>query len=250
MRSDTFVQAADWHVRQGIPCQDVALAAAGPTSVVVVADGCSRGEGSEYGALAVARTVVAMPSGLPLENLCQTGLRAWQGYVGAPNCAMLATAVRLEIVDHAATFSVMGDGVGGILAKDGTVWSWCIDWENMPPYPWYATMGRLEAWAQERPVGALTVWHESDVIETRVLDGANPEVILSAPDNWESAWIGTDGWLTLGVDVPELSRQATAFKNREGAFLKRRLGRWLQTLGKTGVFPSDDISMAAVLRET
>jgi hypothetical protein len=249
MRSDTFIQAADWHVRHGIPCQDHVLVA-GTNNVAVVADGCSSGEGSDYGAMAVARTVVSMSAALPLSQICQAGLTKWQEYAGATDSAMLATALRLEVSGGDAIFSAMGDGLGGVLDKDGGVWAWCIDWSNMPPYPWYTAMGQMGAWSQERSTGVLTIWQDGDVVETRLLDGNDPEVVIIAPSNWGSAWIGTDGWLTLGVNVPEIARQATAFKNKEGAFLKRRLGRWLQTLGKSGVYPTDDISMAAIQRET
>lgn len=255
MHTDTFVQAAEWHRRQGVPCQDSVLAQVkNKQAILAVSDGCSSGSGSEFGAQAVTRVLANEDWSLPLHRLAPL-LKPWKDLGQVQESAMLATALRCTVEQDDgggldATFECQGDGVGGMLLDDGSIWSWCTEWDNTPPYPWYENSDLQNQWMTQAKPGLLKIWKNDDLISTAELSPQNQKCTwIKPPMNWTAIWLGSDGWLTLGMTVPELAREVTSFKNKEGAFLKRRLSRMLATLSKQGVEPADDLGMVALIKE-
>lgn len=254
MHTDTFIQAADWHRRQGVPCQDSVYGEArDKAAVLIVSDGCSSGAGSEFGAQAVSRVLANAHWRTDLGEVGAL-LKPWRELGQVDNTAMLATALRCTVFETEwqtleAIFECQGDGVGGVLLEDGSTWSWCIEWDNTPPYPWYDNSELAEQWLSQAKPGVLKYWKNDELIMTQDIDPRNRSISILGPSKWKAIWLGTDGWLTLGMTVPALAKEVTAFKNTEGAFLKRRLGRMLTKLSKEGVEPSDDLGMVALIKE-
>lgn len=254
MHTDTFVQAAEWHRRQGVPCQDSAYGdAREKDAVLIISDGCSSGQGSEFGAQAVTRVLATSHWRTPLSEVGSL-LQPWKELGLVDDTAMLATALRCTVFETewrslTALFECQGDGVGGMLLEDGSTWSWSLEWDNTPPYPWYDTSELATQWLAQAKPGILKYWQNEELIITQEIDPRNRSVSILGPAKWKAIWLGSDGWLTLGLSVPELAREVTAYKNTEGAFLKRRLGRMLSKLAKDGVEPGDDLSMVALIKE-
>lgn len=254
MHTDTFVQAADWHRRQGVPCQDSVYGeVSGVNAILAISDGCSSGSGSEFGAQAITRILATSHWRTPLQEVANK-LIQWKDLGKVDDGAMLATALRCTVdEDHDGdidvTFDLQGDGIGGMLFEDGSTLSWCLEWNNTPPYLWYENSDLQKQWLAQAEPGVMRYWRNSELVQTIEVSPSDRRVWMKEAGDWKAIWLGSDGWLTLGLSVPEIAKEVTAYKNTEGAFLKRRLNRWLSSLSKKGIEPADDLSMVALIRE-
>lgn len=286
MNVDHYFTIGTDHQAQGRPCEDYALSGELPGGAVfgVVADGCSGANANtDIGARALAWAFrnlatdhATRHSGLPFNDHFHGELLVefMKARYSQEVKDYLATLVGFIATPETAAVYVQGDGVMALCYADGSMrlveFSWA---NNMPYYLGYRIQPHL---AQEyesqmaieggpQPFTQTTTYlpgpaaplpeQLSDILTSEFfkLDQVkNGHVLRFNPreEGIVAMAVMTDGVAQIGA-VPSLqllqvARAFTAFKNNQGAFVKRRLLKALKDFKREDALPRDDVGMACV----
>ncbi|MCP1852884.1 MULTISPECIES: protein phosphatase 2C domain-containing protein [unclassified Bradyrhizobium] len=254
------------HLRGGLPCQDYALSKSAPDHAIgVISDGCSSGGETDVGARVIARsTFQALTLTVPryfatftVDDRCEILDDLAQSALGLEQSDMLATCGYVAATDRSLVVRLIGDGV--IAAKsDRELIMTRFDWaKNMPVYRAYADdkyAGFIAAHGGEF-VDAMTVTRHirrDGVVTEKVIPQPLYDFLRGlsdsiSPRNYEFVAVFSDGVTQIdGMDWRDVVAQLMSFKSAEGAFVKRRMLRFLKDCQAHGKGPIDDISMACI----
>jgi hypothetical protein len=255
------------HLRGGVPCQDYAMS--GTTEdygFAIISDGCSTGGETDIGARIVARsTRQALAWAAPtffseerVDTYCRSADGFAQGALGLTQSDMLATCGYVATLRNHLAVRLIGDGVIAAKKKNGDLIATRVDWaDNTPLYRAYADdhFERFIAAHGGRDAMAMTVTRHirrGDARDDKVIPQALYESLRGFGDamslrDFEFVAVFSDGVTQVdGVDWRDAVAELMAFKSSEGAFVKRRMLRFLKDCQAHGKGPVDDISMACI----
>jgi Protein phosphatase 2C len=271
-RADAHFRIGTSHEAEHSPCQDYALAVNEERPFAVVSDGCSTSGLTDIGArvwaLAARRAVAPFwhhPSSSRIVTQVLSGM----------------FALGLNIEDMDATLGVVAQSDGGDLV--GTIWGdgviaarttagldiTTVTWAgNMPGYPSYLiNVPRCEEFTRQsniaaggsdrpcrvtrtviRPDGSTLPF--SDTTTTMSVPLGLCGITVAQPAETEIVAVLTDGAAQIpGIDLfSVVDELLTVGPAREGFFMRRRLNAVLKKFAKSGARPTDDISIAALVR--
>lgn len=280
MTTDAHFVIGGLHIRQNMPCQDHTRCGGTPeTAFISLSDGCSTGGETDTGArimntaaAIVIQNYLATTTVDPHESavLFAEKIRA--------TALITASTMQLTTRDLQATLlyavlttlggfvHVFGDGGIILCFEDGTTVLYQCAWEQNTPYYLIYTGTVLEHFIDQHnadtdksftvtktviaPDGTVT----PSVEGYSALEGSNGYTIAITPemlrtlravvlcsDGIESFRFGNEPFETVQV-----VREIIAFKQWQGAFVKRRLSRMLSDFSKQTIAPIDDIAVAAI----
>ncbi|UFX42154.1 protein phosphatase 2C domain-containing protein [Bradyrhizobium sp. 41S5] len=261
------------HLRGGMPCQDYALSAAPESGAyAIVCDGCSTGGHTDVGARIVAHSTAVFLADyagsrapLPIDAACFTNDKNARLDLGLSQEDMLATCLYAKAYPElpGIHLRMVGDGVVAYRSQSGAIWMARLDWaKNMPLYRAYledSNISFCKAHADSDPATTLTC-HRRDgqrQIEHRDWDFAHSlrrsiggqEFYLNSEDTGGLVDVAvlSDGVTQVdGMDWRDVVAELMSFKSTEGAFVKRRMLRFLKDCQAHGKGPLDDIAMACI----
>lgn len=253
------------HLRGGMPCQDYALSRADPSfAAAVVSDGCSSGGNTDVGARLVAHSTLTSIIEVPTldersidRHSHERDCRAMMALCLEPE-DMLATSVYVAIWGDRSMSRIVGDGVTAAIHRDGRLVMNRIDWaNNMPVYRAYERVdgyrqfiiahGGTGARAYAQHIVAPGGDPEELIAHHTVEDGLFGSCIDHDLRMYRYLAVFSDGVTQVdGMDWRDVVAELMSFKSTEGAFVKRRMLRFLKDCQRHGKGPIDDIAMACI----
>ena len=265
------------HLRGGMPCQDYALSGADEhQTFAILSDGCSTGGRTDVG----ARVIVHTTAKAIHKSTDITNRRAfWIGWECESYDLEAKLALNLRDEDLFATCAyiivrsdgglalahILGDGVIAAINAAGHLSMFRYDWDsNMPVYRAYKSDNyrRFRAAHSEQPFAASRVYHGRPALSLpwptkRRLDDQTRRMSMEEglcgfsmdyeTDNFHLIAVFSDGVTQVdGMDWRDVVAELMNFKSTEGAFVKRRMNRFLKDCLAHGKGPVDDISMACI----
>ena len=259
-------------------CQDYAVAGvrASGEPYVIVADGCSSSPDTDIG----ARLLVKAAERLLCSSDClaKDGMQKW--HERAARLAMTqakrmklnvrcvdATLLTVHVCGDQFIAACYGDGVVALQRRDGTLDVHSISFaESYPHYPGYAhqrerrillearngNVKEVTSYRQQRCDGVLQLAEKtisSDVVETFSGKIADYEFVAVMTDGIHSFAETVRGETIKRIEAvapDRVIRELLAFKNTSGAFVQRRLNRFLSECQKRNWHHHDDLTVGAV----
>ncbi|MEY9237673.1 hypothetical protein ABIF68_005913 [Bradyrhizobium japonicum] len=253
------------HLRGGLPCQDYAISKTYPTFAgAVVSDGCSSGGRTDVGARVVAHSTMISLLENPFLDERSIDLRSHQRDQRAMMALylepedMLATSLYVAIWGDKAMSRIVGYGVAAAVTRDGRLVMNRIEWAgNMPVYRAYeraddyqqfiAAHGGKTAQAYSQHVFSPGGDPVELVIPLTVEDGIVGSCIDHDVRGYSHIAVFSDGVTQVdGMDWRDVVTALMSFKSTGGAFVKRRMLRFLKDCQAHGKGPIDDIAMACI----
>lgn len=275
--TDDYFVIGGQHVVDGKPCQDHTLSGTlGDAAYAVLSDGCSSGELTDIGAritTTAIRTAIRNHRNLSQNSVGASVakeidlqqrviLSGVRGTLGLSQQDMLATSMYAYISPEGGLVQVRGDGIVAFVYAGGAIRLHKFEWDgNAPLYPAYADdeFAQFRGWHGGSDAQALSEDTRlfADGEWTDVGGGtygteqgiAGITLRLSPTDMRELSYIAlmSDGAAQVdNIDWTDAALRLVSFKNAEGAFVKRRLSRFLKEAHKVGDGPIDDISVAVI----
>lgn len=256
------------HLRGGLPCQDYALSFAGPDHAsAVISDGCSSGGHTDIGARIAARstrTALAWSSWNyfnenMIDRFCRSHDSFGRSALNLDQADMLATVGYVAIVKNHLCVRLIGDGVIAAKHSRGVVMT-RVDWDqNMPLYRAYADddyAGFVMAHGGDRAAEVVKVTRHARGDVAPATDKIIPQPLYAMLSGFTDRLdvrdfnfvaVFSDGVTQVdGMDWRDVVTELMSFKSAEGAFVKRRMLRFLKDCQKHGRGPIDDIAMACI----
>jgi hypothetical protein len=266
---DSYFAIGKRHSEQCMPCQDYSLAVASSDyAYAIVSDGCSTGNKTDVGSrlttLVVSKIIHEITGKVNWQQIMDwhfdflhTHLKIPQHILNLTEMDMLATCVSaIATVDNELYMQILGDGVIGVVYRDGTMRLDRIEWsDNIPFYPIYRSdMNRFNANHQNNamPIMKCSVLINGDNVET--FDSTySIDLMQELPSDYgpldaiEYIGVFSDGVCQLvGYNWIEATKALLKFPTSKGAFFKRRLSSIIRQLQKEGKGPIDDIAGAVL----
>lgn len=244
-------------------CQDYALSGLQPFPYAIIADGCSSTKYSDVGSMVLAhaaryvlgrfanhvvmdyhafgKAVLAQA-----ENVANT--------LGRPKNVLDSTLGIVWKTNEAVEFRFYGDGIFFYLNQAGELWFDKIEFQNnMPYYLRYWTDPESKAiYEQQTKTQTIERYCNGELVD-KFIDNANVPISLTNSFQPKLAGVCSDGFGSLFdkgneklLEIGQVMKEATAFKNKAGEFVVRRLRRMLTDLEKQGIKQTDDIAMAVI----
>ncbi|MCP4352210.1 MAG: protein phosphatase 2C domain-containing protein [Desulfobacterales bacterium] len=239
-------------------CQDYVISGMTPVPHVILADGCSSSDQTDTGARILthlARQYLISRCD-DLEQIDYKHAGDWiirraemiAQQLGLNRSALDATLMIAFIIGCQARIMVYGDGVIGLVDYKGRRSFLEISFTgNAPYYLSYKIDSHRDQLYREKyfmkQVGQDVVSPDSAV--DFIFSASEYPIIIAASDGIVS-FIDKTG---AKADLNEIFGQFTAFKNLNGAFLKRRVKRAVQDYEKSGLSHYDDLSVGAFFTE-
>jgi len=275
-RTDAHFLIGNQHTRQGMPCQDYALASTvGNSAYAIVSDGCSSGGSTDVGARLVALTTSKLiqealqtddfsPKSLP-EMLAARDIQLQQvkNELGLTTNDMLASCLHAIATPWGSYVHVHGDGVVILTFEDGKQVH-AFDWDNTPFYPaynWARKDGFMSHHSEQGSSLKQTLYTfegDSTTPSTELeyqyqIEEGIAGITLGIP-NQPHANFGKLKQIALFSDGLEQVDQMDAltayntfntFKGT-GVFVRRWLAKHVRDSQKFGLGPQDDIACAVI----
>jgi Protein phosphatase 2C len=259
IHADCAFHIGSQHLRNGLPCQDYAIAGDLPDrAYAVVSDGCSSGGRTDVGArlISLAATKIMRDKNLNINHfIC--GIDSTINFLDINQNDMLATLLSMRVTTSDVFIKVQGDGVVVLLEPTGSLCMFRLDWsKNMPCYPIYEEdnfAGFIEAQGGPDVKAFHIETYEGGFFSTKsisVKDGIHGYSFTITGRPLKAVAIFSDGVTQIdGIPWQNAVSQLMSFKSTEGNFVKRRMNRFLKDAEKVGRGPIDDIAMAAIVIE-
>jgi len=251
-------------------CQDYAAVTQGyPQEVrIAVSDGCSSSPDTDFGARFLVRTAMGIRSRvLPHPDIIAS--RAWEPALALdlPGSVMDATLLIADVWEGTLTIHAFGDGVIDLEFKNGDRSTYSIEFSNEAP-------AYLSYWLREddldmylKKFGCRKVSIDvsfpdgsgySKDIEERVTRESYGYVQKYPWNTVKRVTLCTDGvrsfrkvtslGATEAVPLEKVLAEVTAIKSPAGAFMVRRMRRFLYDFcPKNGWYHDDDVGVATIL---
>lgn len=262
MHSDSHFVIGQAHTNGGQPCQDYALTGSLPSGAfAVVSDGCSSGGRTDVGArivaLATAEAIRQTPKSI--HDKRRGLIEAARHLYGCSQDDLLATCLYAVVTKKHSFVHIQGDGVVALRQPDDTLLLAKYEWsKNAPAYPVYAADGYrsfrqfysgvatpLSAeWWQWRG-GQFSRRDDAGYTLSEGIAGIRLPLDLAVH---RCVALFTDGVAQIdNIDWKDAVVELLGFKTTEGAFAKRRLGRFVKDARLGGRGPIDDLAYAVIL---
>lgn len=247
---------------------------AGP--YVILSDGCSSSPDTDIGArllVKAAEHILRGPGRAQASDLAEIHKEAarlalaWAGLMGLPPQAVDATLLTAHLDGEELVIGCSGDGTICLQAWSGAVDAYSISYPSgYPLYPSYAHQPRrLLAMEDEGRLRKEIKHLRSASVEDRLRmrgahcgDSLTEVLTASAPDyknvslfsdgihSFFHARQTEDGFRSEAVPFGEVLRQLISFKSTRGAFVGRRMKRFLKDCRAKGLQHTDDLSVGAL----
>ncbi|TAI67628.1 protein phosphatase 2C domain-containing protein [Bradyrhizobium sp. Leo170] len=253
------------HLRGGMPCQDYALSYASDIfGAAVVSDGCSSGGRTDVGARVVAHSTLTSLMEAPrfneriVDHYSHRRDECARSALYLQPDDLLATCVYVAISGDRAMSRIVGDGVAAGIDRDGRLVMNRIEWaKNMPVYRAYwrtdeyrafiTAHGGMDARALSQHIFAPDCAPSEFIGRHTVEDGLVGTSIDHDLQMFRFIAVFSDGVTQVdGMDWRDVVTELMSFKSTEGAFVKRRMLRFLRDCLRHGKGPIDDIAMACI----
>lgn len=257
--------------RQHLICQDYAIAAVEPFPLLILSDGCSSSRDTDIGSRLLVKSAQkilcsALKTGA-FPSYQELGAAILANAVAAADCLALrrsaldATLLIAMFSGDAVTVMMYGDGHLATIRRDGGLEYVSVSHnDNMPYYLnyWTDEPRKRQYWAENRDgKDAVTITtHSGQQQETRLSDYDAPLVWTFPVSEYRLVALCSDGVAAFSsietgqiVPVEQMLEGLLAFKTTAGEFATRRAKRLLKELDKQGIYPADDLSVAAMLWE-
>jgi hypothetical protein len=277
--TDSHFHIGAFHLTQGKPCQDYCASAGGIDGITyaIVSDGCSTGGHTDVGSrILVLSTATALkqhwsvhrttqgeaiPKQISVQQKIVMGTA--QQTLGLSQQDMLATCIYVYLSEDGGFVNIQGDGVVAYKYRDGALSLCRYEWDcNTPFYPAYANdhyAAFIGAHGGDVSVEKLNVecwefaadkWHACPsraFTLSQGIEGIVSPISLEDLRNLEFIAIFSDGVTQVSrVNWKKAAQQLLAFKSTEGAFVKRRMNRFLKDSQIRGSGPLDDLACAVI----
>ena len=280
--ADEYFCIGDIHQRSGQSCQDYAASLAmEKEALAVIADGCSDGGKTDWGARLVTVAIEQAWRKQKEKNnqkkmlLAESShfrkvLRQTSRALGLNRNDLLATCLYVCVTAEGGLIHWQGDGAAAIKYRNGDLDLIKVDWiKNQPFYPIYRIEGRerkfqkilvdqgetvgfrVEFWRWNASQNELFLLEEEPhLLSDKIMDYK----VFLGKECWQnqivSVAIFSDGLMQIdGRDWKEAARECLEFKNFQGVFLKRRLLAALRNWRRSGRGPRDDLAVAVIRTE-
>ncbi len=242
----------------------------------MVSDGCSRSKDSDIGARlllthakkhqeCMREILDTVENNHHTTDICNV-FELWLDYARGVAEGALNTAQDMDLDSRAidATFlscfandkwactASYGDGVHIVKRKIGDEKVIEIEQINydagVPAYPVYMTSPELKFAFDNYPGNTTTLTRWSSQGRFEIITGGSPGYMRTYPiEDVEFIAVASDGVFSFqGINCNDVCQALTAFKNKSGEFVKRRMIRAMQDYAKDGHAPYDDVSLASV----
>lgn len=260
MHTDAFFRMGKTHA----VCQDYAVAGeslSGDLSYAIVADGCSSSPRTDFGArfLATAAEVSILkldrkPSGYEVIANANSARQV----LGLPEQCLDATLMVAIMCGYCLDLCVWGDGDIVIIREDGSYEWISLEYASGAPRYLSYTLNATRQADYKRKYGST----RTETVRTGLDDKSfaftteKPMCETTYPTHTiKGVLLFSDGLQTFKhkgsnkpVPVKDVLAQVLAFKNLNGAFLQRRLGKFINKFCvKEGWHHDDDFSVAAIM---
>ena len=260
---DCFFSLAKTH----IVCQDYAAVGAEPLPHLVVCDGCSSSPDTDIGARLIAKSAQkALRHALGAENAALPSYQAFGAATLAnavtaadclalPRSALDATLVVAVLRQEIITVFMYGDGYLAAVTPSGDIERVGVAFAgNMPYYlNYWSDEPRKSLYAPQPEDGRQAITMTTN--RTRdVLPHDAPLKWTFPADQYRLIALLSDGVSAFcqqetnqPLPVEYVLRDLLAYKTTTGEFVKRRAKRLLKEYEKQGIFPADDVAVAAII---
>jgi hypothetical protein len=246
----------DWFFTMGKAhsiCEDYAIDG---EKAVIVSDGCSSSKHTDLGSRLLAHSARLMLDRGHTHNefgksvVVQAGKLLDTIYMGH-ECLYATLIVAKVLASNNILVRMYGDGIIIAISYEQIETIEVNFTNNMPYYLAYLLdKESLEAYKK----------YNNEMTITRTVNGEVIEVTTAAYDhpldytfNATTVLISSDGLSSfedsqrrLILPLRDVIPQVVDFKNMKGEFVKRRLGRMIETLAANKVFPLDDVGVAGI----
>ncbi len=262
LKTDHSFHIGEQHLRTGKPCQDYALSG---TDYAIVADGCSSGGMTDFGArlISLALKQAAVTGPLPgLVDRTQAYLDTMRRSLELDTRDMLATG--LIAIAHSPEHVgvvVLGDGVIIEQAAHGTLYAYKYEWSDNAPFYLAYTQADRASFLARQPTLTCERWTIQGSDTWKHVRTTDQSVAMAIREgvNWSTGLIErgdkppravglfSDGVLQVdNLPWQKVVWELMSFKSTNGQFATRRMNRFLTDAKKIGRGPIDDIAMAVI----
>ena len=253
-------------------CQDYVIAQSdGP--YVILSDGCSSSPDTDIGARLLVKAAENILTGQEVDDVEQLHKEAarlalgWAGSIGVPAQAVDATLVTVQVSRESLTVACSGDGVILLESREGILDLFRIS--SPSGYPFYpAYLHQAERFEELVSNGRTTkeIKHfrrdsanrHFELIDVITSDSPTEVFRLNASD-YKYAAVASDGIDSFfhtqqsasgkrveNVSLLDVLEEFWSFKNRHGAFVERRLKRFMKDTLANGWQHADDLSIGVI----
>lgn len=279
MNIDHYFSIGQQHISRGIPCEDYALSGRLDDNTVygVISDGCGGVDANtDVGARAVSFAFErCLKSQSPMTSDWFGGNFTSQlknafvaNQISSNKADYFATVVGMVSSPSAASVYIFGDGAFLEQYKSGVHKITWFEFEQNAPYYLAKALSNTgrEDFLADHPQGedglireCWTTFSIDEAGKLSLLEEASKPVPFTDFENGfvrhfapqaaglEALAVLSDGVTSFsGLEVQDVAKEFTAFKNFAGCFVKRRMIRALADFAKAGFTPRDDVAIACV----
>lgn len=244
-------------------CQDYALSGLQPFPYAIIADGCSSTQYSDVGSMVLAhaaRYVLGRFADHVISDYAAFGKAVLAqaenvaNTLGRPKNILDSTLGVVWKSPAGVDFRFYGDGIFFYLTQAGDLWFDKIEFQNNMPYYlryWSDPESRV-CYQQQTKTQSIERYCNGELQDT-FINNADVPVRFVNQSQPRIAGVASDGFGSLFdkeseklLEIGRVMKEATAFKNKAGEFVIRRLRRMLVDYEKNGIKQLDDIAMAVI----
>ena len=277
---DDYSVQGVYHHSNGTICQDHTLCTyTTHGALIAVSDGCSSGGATDIGArivnCGVREGVRRLQNSDEVDDVAalvhnitdvqKEVMHSAQNLFGLADADMAATSLLAFVTSRCACVHVAGDGVVAYTLCDGTMQCERYIWrDNTPYYPMYAA-GHHDAFCAVHggDMNASVLQRETVVLDVdgTVLSHTMQDISLAqgmrgittdfsamhSDGTIRTIALFSDGVEQVGMCAwYDVVYQCMAYKQYKGAFVKRRMKRFVKDIRHAQQYPHDDLSCAAI----
>ncbi len=255
-------------------CQDYALSHSSVEgSFVIVSDGCSTSRDSDFGARLLARAAAKIISGSPevdhrsVHEAASLVALQWAQGIQLPKETADATLLTAYADADNLLIGATGDGVVILESTSEETDVYSISFPaGFPLYPTYLHQAdRLKAWQVAsgaikevkrfhaasicEPLQLVETWITSEATEVFRLSAANYRHVVLISDGIHSFYRAQETITSRSLKSIPMEQQLpvlVSFKGTHGAFVARRVKRFMKEGISNGLAHADDLAIAAI----
>jgi hypothetical protein len=256
-------------------CEDYAIAAnpTGANPYVVLSDGCSTSPDTDIGARLLVKAAeqvlkadfVQEPTGM--HNRAVHLALNWSKLLELPIQAIDATLLTAHVFNDEVVASCSGDGLIVVESTDGEIDVYSISYPSgYPLYPAYIDQpARLELFtstefsykqvqhfhssSKDAPLQLESTRFSNDITEVIRIKAVDCKVVSLCSDGLHSFLYNAPNAGSRSVEpvnITDVIKELLSFKSLNGAFVARRVKKFMKECGARGWQHSDDLSIAAI----
>ena len=250
-------------------CEDYALHGTSPVPYVIVSDGCSSSNHVDVGARILAHSAKVIlkhafdSNRVDLLKYSDTSFYKWLGdevkwsgrdavsRIGIPLACLDATLIVAFYFEQTNEIIVCmyGDGCVVFKSKETGLGYVTVDFKGNAPYylSYWLDDNRNESYKNFVGKDALTLTDYVGGVENKTeYDFDHYSMFRFLASEYDFIGIASDGIGTFSLPIIDVVKEFTAFKNTTGEFVRRRMGKAIQTYNRNGIDHMDDASFGVL----